>query len=414
MSCKPLLIAATVFLAAVRLFADCSPAAVVLVPGSGCKSGTATAAVSGVPGATYSWTVDGGTIAGDATGDRINIALGSNATTTVSVTMTSGGCVSHGSGVIALHDPFDVSIAAIPLARAGEPLTISWAYGNGAPARQSIACDFGTESLAPGRRTYTYTPQTSGSRQVVIDASMDSPAAPPPLTSRQRSVAKSPVSASGCVVAHAVQQYAVDVCATPAVLVEGPTSVVSGSTFQLSVRPQTGASATWVISNGSPATATGDSVMITAGASGSVGVDVRLSRGACVGQLHLNIAIEANAVCNNPKAVVSAGPVSCGSAILNATFTGTPPFQGMWSDGAPFKTSAMTLARTVTIPGTYRIVSLEDAACAGTSSGVAEVPALNPTATIIGKANSCIGTDKVTVQFTGKPVHRTVARRNAF
>jgi hypothetical protein len=317
--------------------------------------------------------------------------------------MTSGGCVSHGNGVIALHDPFNVRFATIPPASASEPLTISWSYENGAPARQSITGDFGTVSLAPGIRSYTYTPQNSGSRQVVIDASMDSPATPPPVTSRQRSVAKSPVAASGCAVVHAVQQYTVGICSPPAVIVEGPSSVVIGSTFQLSVRPQPGAITTWLITNGSPAVATGDSVMITAGSSGSVGVDVRLTRGACVGQLDRSIAIDAKAVCNNPKVVVSAGPVGCGSAIVNAVFTGTPPFQGTWSDGAPFKTDAMTLPRTITLPGTYRIVSFEDAACAGASSGVAEVPAVSPSATIIGKVNSCIGTDKVTVQFTGKP-----------
>src|SRR3954469_7905691 len=150
---KKSLIAIAVFIAAARLSADCSPAVVVLVPGTACKSGAATAAVNGIPGATYAWTVDGGTIAGDAAGDRINVTLGTNATATASVTMTSGGCVSHGSGVIALHDPFNVRFAALPPASASEPLTIAWSYENGAPARQSLTGDFGTVSLAPGIRS---------------------------------------------------------------------------------------------------------------------------------------------------------------------------------------------------------------------------------------------------------------------
>lgn len=400
---KKSLIVIAAIIAASRLSADCSPAAVVQVPVAACKSGMATAAVAGVPGATYAWSVDGGTIVGDAAGDRINISLGTNTTTTVSVTMTSDGCVAHGSGVIALHDPFNVRLAPISSAHASEPLTISWAYENGAPARQSISGDFGTVSLAPGARSYTYTPQSSGNKQVVIDASMDTPAAPPPVMSRQRAVAKSPVSSSGCAVVHAVQPYTVGLCSEPTIVIDGPSSVVTGSTFQLSVRPQPGAVTTWSITNGSPATATGESVMITAGSSGSVGVDVRLTRGACVGQLDRSIAIDAKAVCSNPKVVVSAGPIGCGSAIVNASFTGTPPFRGTWSDGSQFDTNLMTLARTVTIPGSYRIVGFEDAACTGTSSGVAELPFLGPSATIIGKPNSCIGTDKITVQFTGKP-----------
>ena len=391
-------------LAGTPMMADCSPSVVVQVPVAACKSGTATAAVTGPPGATYAWTVDGGTIVGDAAGDRVNISLGTNATATASVTMTSGGCVSHGSAVIALHDPFNARIAAIPAARAGEPLTISWVYENGAPAHQTISgAEIGTVSLEPGIRSYTYTPENSGSRQVVIDAAMPIAAVSAPPPSRQRTVAKSPVSASGCATVHSAASYTVGLCAEPSVLIDGPASVVSGTSFQLSVRPQAGAVATWTITNGSPATATGDSVTITAGVSGTVGVNVRLARGACVGQLDRGIEIAAQAVCNNPKVVVSAGAVGCGSAIVNAAFTGTPPFKGMWSDGSPFNTNATTLTRMVTMPGNYSIVSFEDAACAGSSSGMAVISAVGPTATIVGKMNSCIGTDKLTVQFTGKP-----------
>ncbi len=406
MPCMKSILATTIIslLTGARLIADCSPTVTVQVPLAACKSGTATAAVTGVAGATYAWTVDGGTIAGDAAGDRVNISLGTNAAATVSVTVTAAGCVSHGSGVIALRDPFNVRIAAIPAARAGEPVTISWAYDNGAPAHQTISgADFGNVSLESSIRSYTYTPQTSGDRQVVIDAALPAQSASAPPSSRQRAVAKSPVSASTCATVHSAASYTVGLCAEPAVIVDGPVSVVAGSSFQLSVRPQPGAVATWAITNGSPATATGDSVMITAGPSGTVGVSVRLARGACVGQLDRGIDITAQAVCNNPKVVVSAGPVGCGSAIVNAAFTGTPPFKGMWSDGAQFDTSATTLTRMVTMPGNYSIVSYEDAACAGSSSGMAVISAVGPTATIVGKANSCIGTDKITVQFTGKP-----------
>lgn len=399
---KNTLIAMAAFIAAARLSADCSPTVVVQVPATACKSGSATATVTGVPGATYAWSVAGGTIVGDASSDRVNLSLGTNTAATVSVTMASGNCVAHGSGVIALHDPFSVRFAAIPTAHAGEPLTISWAYDNGAPARQTLSVDFGTISLGQGDRNYTYTPQSSGSMQAVIDASMDTPGAPQTMPSRQRSVAKSPVSASACAVVHAAQPYTVDLCSRPTVVLDGPTSVATGSTFQLSVRPQPGAVATWTITNGSPATATGDDVTITAGSSGNVGVDVRLTRGACVGQLDRTIAIGAK-VCNNPKAEVSAGPIGCGSAIVNATFTGTPPFKGTWSDGSNFNTNAMTLARSVTIPGNYSIESFEDSSCAGTTSGVAVIQAVRPTATVVGKPASCVGTDKVTVQFTGKP-----------
>ncbi|MGA8810162.1 MAG: hypothetical protein WB973_20015, partial [Thermoanaerobaculia bacterium] len=175
---KPFLaIAFLSLVATVRLWAECSSTVAVLAPPNACKSGTATVAVIGIPGASYAWTVDGGTIAGDATSDRVNLTFGSNASATVSVTMTAGDCVSHGSSVIALHDSFSVGVAPVPAAHAGEPLTLSWTYSGGSPTRQTISgSDFGTITLAPAVRTYTYSPARSGTKQIVIDATTDPPA----------------------------------------------------------------------------------------------------------------------------------------------------------------------------------------------------------------------------------------------
>jgi hypothetical protein len=392
------------FLTAIHLQADCSPTVVVRVPATACKSGTATASVIAVPGATYAWTVDGGQIASDAASDHITIVLGTNAKATASVTVTAGDCVSRGNGVIALHDPFSVRVITIPAARAGEPLTILWAYDNGTPAQQTISGDFGLATLAADGRSYTYTPQKSGSKQFVVDAVMKMPAAPPPPVSRQRAVSKGTViAASPCTVAHAAASYSVGECAVPSVVIAGPASVVSAATFELSVAHQAGAVATWTITNAFPATATGDSVMVTAGPSGEIGVTARLTRGACSDALDRSIAITAKPACDNPKAAVSTGPLSCGSAFLNASFIGTPPFKGKWSDNVAFDTSATSVIRTVTMPGNYTIIHFEDATCEGTSSGVAVVPALYPSATISGRAISCTGVDTATVRFTGKP-----------
>jgi hypothetical protein len=326
---KSFLVMAFVSLVAVRLSGECSSTAVVLAPPNACKSGTATVAVIGVSGATYAWTVDGGTIAGDASTDRVNLTFGVKTAATVSVTMTAGDCVSHGSSVIALHDPFNVRVAAIPAAHAGEPLTFSWTYDNGSPARQTISgSDFGTITLAPGVRSYTYSPGKSGTKQLVIDAAMDTPAGSTPPSSRQRAVAKSPASASSCAVVHSAVPYTVGDCVTPSVVIDAPDAVVKEKSFQATVRPQSGTVALWTITNGSPATATGNDVTITAGSAGNVDVSVQLTRGACVGQSSRSLPILAEAVCDHPTAVVSAGPLSCGSAIVNVSFTGTAPFKG--------------------------------------------------------------------------------------
>jgi hypothetical protein len=101
--------------------------------------------------------------------------------------------------------------------------------------------------------------------------------------------------------------------------------------------------------------------------------------------------------------VVTAGPVSCGSASVNATFTGVPPFHGNWSDNFPFTTNNTFISRTVTSTGNYTINNFGDAICNGSSSGAALVPALGPTATLIGKTPTCAGIDTMVIEFTGKP-----------
>lgn len=389
---------------AVRLSGECSSTVVVLAPPNACKSGTATAAAIGIPGAAYAWTVDGGTIAGDATSDRVSLAFGSNASATVSVTMTTSGCVSHGSSVIALHDPFNVQVAPILAAHAGEPLTFSWTYGAGSPAQQTITgSDFGAITLAPAVRTYTYSPDKSGTKQIVIDAAAIDTPAPTPVSSRRRAVAKSPASASSCALVHTVVPYTVGQCVTPNVVIDAPDSVVKETSFHVTVRPQPGAVALWTIINGSPATATGEDVTITAGSTGNVGVSVQLTRGACGDQATRSIPILAQAVCDHPTAIVSAGPLSCGSAIVNASFTGTSPFKGTWSDGLPFTAFASSITRTVTLPFNYSISNFEDVYCAGTSSGVAVIPEPHPTATITATGNGCVGVDTITATFTGTP-----------
>ncbi len=399
---KSVAMALVSIIAAARLMADCSPTVAVQVPVTACKSGTATAAVIGVPGAAYAWTIDGGTIVGDATGDHIAIALGTAAKAVVSVTMTTNGCVSHGAGLITLRAPFDVHVAAIPASRANEPLTVSWSYDNGTPSQQTISGDFGSVSLPLSARSYSYTPQTSGNKQFVIDATLAGSAVVTAPATRQRAVSKSPVTASTCSAAHTAVPYLVDACTDPPVIVDGPSSVVVGTSFQLTVRSQPGAVAAWTIANGSPSSATGDSVTIMPASVGSVDVTVQLTRGACIGRLARSIAITPKLDCDSPKVSISTGALSCGSAIVNASFTGTPPFHGKWSDGLLFNTDTMSLARAVAIPGNYSIAEFQDAACSGPASNIAIVPAFIPTATVFG-FRGCTSLDTVNVQFTGKP-----------
>src|SRR3954447_21186624 len=388
----------------VRLTAQCSSSVAVQVPLSACKLGTATVGVTPVRGASYAWTVDGGTITGDATSDRISINLGTKDTATASVTVIAGTCTSRGSGVIALRGAFGVR-PTIPEAHANEPLTITWIYDNGSPARQTISGpDIGSVTLASGVRSYTYTPETSGSKQIVFDAAMKiapDVAGPPPA--RRRAVATSPAGASLCAESlHTMVPYEVGECVNPVAVIDAPDSVGAGTVFQVTVAPQPNAIATWTITNGSPATAMGENVMVTAGPTGAVGVSVQLTRGTCAAEMNRSVSITAKPVCSNPKATVSLGPASCGSSVVTASFTGTPPFRGTWSDSTPFFTNGTAVAREITSPGTFSIATFEDAICAGTASGAVDLPEVGKTAIVTVKGTGCAG-DTMHVQFTGKP-----------
>lgn len=388
-----------VFAARLCLAADCQSPVTVQVPPTACKSGTATAAVALVAGATYAWTVEGGEITGPADGNQIAIALGASASATASVTVT-GNCVAHGNGVIALHDPLGVH-ATIPAAYAGIPLTISWSYEHGTPAQQSISgSDFGTVALAPAVRSYTYVPAAGGSKQVVIEAAL----APASTTSRRRAVATTPpITASPCASVHVTSTYVVGDCQPPVLQVFAPTSVVAGSTFDLSILPQSGADATWTIGNATPATASGNSVHVVAGSAGNVAFTVYLTRNGCEATFAGSIPITEKPACSNPTALVSVARTDCGQATIRAILTGTPPFSGTWSDGVSFSTLSAATERIVTTPGSYSITSFQDAVCSGTSSGTATLASLRPTATVTGNVNSCVGQDKFTAHFTGVP-----------
>lgn len=83
--------------------------------------------------------------------------------------------------------------------------------------------------------------------------------------------------------------------------------------------------------------------------------------------------LDIRAACSDPRARVSGGGDACERTTIHASFSGTPPFSGRWSDGQTFTTSATELARTVTATGDYRITQFEDATCGGTASGHALV-----------------------------------------
>jgi hypothetical protein len=74
-----------------------------------------------------------------------------------------------------------------------------------------------------------------------------------------------------------------------------------------------------------------------------------------------------------PAVALSSSNLCAGtSTIVTATFTGTPPFSGRWSDGASFSTSSATLQRNVANGGPLSM-TFGDANCSGLTSQAIDI-----------------------------------------
>src|SRR5205823_4278909 len=80
-------------------------------------------------------------------------------------------------------------------------------------------------ALPPGARSYTFTPQTAGDRQLVLQASLAATLSP-----RSRAAGRGDGSASSCGIARAAAAYHID-CIRPDVSIVGPGSVGPGKAF---------------------------------------------------------------------------------------------------------------------------------------------------------------------------------------
>lgn len=147
-----------------------------------------------------------------------------------------------------------------------------------------------------------------------------------------------------------------------------PDFVPAGGYFGLYVPPRAGETTT-LVPHGAAEVYYNDGVFLDLRApdSGSFSVDVVVSNGTCTRTFTRTWTV---GPCN-PTATVTAGAGSgsCGASSAVATFTGTPPFQGWWSDNQYFFTYDNRLERPLTTPGTYTVSSFWDNYCQGTVSG---------------------------------------------
>jgi hypothetical protein len=383
--------------------ADC-PAPAMQLALTGCRFGSAVAAVNPVLGATYSWTIEGGTLLSGAGTERAVIAIGSGQVLKVTATISSPSCgVQTTAGAMALRDPFAIkSFTAGGSGAAGSPRTISWSYDNGTPLAQVVSgSDFAAPvTLLPSARSYTYTPSMYGDKSVVLQASTS-----PSLPGRVRAAGKGGgAAASSCTAVRAEARYHVD-CTTPAAKIEAPAATGVGIGFTARVKLDPGTTAAWTIANGTPSSAAGDAVTIQPLGGNPVDISVTVSADICTATAAARVRVDSALGCAKPPAaVLSLGASDCDKAAIDVVLTGTPPFSGTWSDGQPFNTADRALQRTVTKAGDYTIKDFRDALCSGQANSMQFAPA--PAATVSSNGVSCLtpGVDSIAIlTFTGKP-----------
>ena len=135
--------------------------------------------------------------------------------------------------------------------------------------------------------------------------------------------------------------------------------------------------------SGSLTVALDASSVVVVGRHRAVGVGDPAPPASACSTAHRAITATVAPPCTHPTAQVTGGGSACDSVTITATFTGTPPFTGRWSDGLPFSTASTHLARAMHQSGLYTLIEFADNQCAGESSGSAAV-------TILGGASAQI------------------------
>lgn len=373
-----------------------------------CRNGVAAAYVAPVEGATYAWSANGALITAGATTNRVSVQLGDAPTATLTCVISLPECSQTATGIIAVREPIVVKSLTVPgVADANRPLSISWSYEPGhEPATQVLAGDLFPEpvTLAADARSYTLTPDSAGSRTVELRASYGRATTVATAKKRRRAVGGG-ATATECPSAIATAGIEVRGCATRKPSVDAPENVPAGETFEAKIADLLdGEEVVWTVQNGTIASLHGKRVLIVAGASGRTEVHARVERTpGCFTAGSASVAIiQPLGSCSvPPSAALSIVVENCDRAIVRATFTGKPPFEGRWSDGKTFRSTAMSLDHEFRNPGTYGVKEFHDSSCFGVVSG-------SPTATMRGPSVQLQGVEgcaggEVTATFTGTP-----------
>jgi hypothetical protein len=152
----------------------CATSVLVRVPLVACRFGTSQAQVEPVPGATYAWAVEGGTILSGNGTPSVLLGFGDALSAVARVTMTHDGCVSTGAAILNLRDPLQAIISA-PDANVDTPVRLTWSYNRTEPVlTQILQLPDGSTPvrLDPHVRSYVFTPTNEGLKTVKLTAAL--------------------------------------------------------------------------------------------------------------------------------------------------------------------------------------------------------------------------------------------------
>lgn len=381
---------------------------VMVVPAFACTRGSATASVREVPGATYAWTIEGGTIGSGAGTSRVTVTLNDAKQARLTCVIVAPACTATATGAIAVRDPLVLGAIIAPQSvDIEDSVTIAWSYeGAAEPSSQLLITDAlpAPVKLSAGARSHTFVPENAGVKTIEIVGSYAPAIVTAPSGGKRRAVGPT-VRASACPHARATAKLDVRGCVLRPRVIDAPAAVAAGATFTARMPLQAaGETVRWTVTNGTADTLTGPVIDVRAGEEGDVGLVARVEREACFTDASTTVNIRRPSECLVlPTAHVDLIGSSCHGATIRAAFTGTAPFFGEWSDGVRFQTNGATLTREVTVPGQYTIRSVSDASfCDGTVSGSAHVVPTSAQVTLETEGGACT-TGRIIARFTGTP-----------
>ncbi len=355
-------------------------------------SGHAASVLDAGVGATYAWTVTGGTIDSGQGSTAISYTATDPTTVTIDVTVTDGnGCVSSSQSLASVNANPDCTITAATQVCDSSTGNTASVPDAGVGATYSWTVTGGTiEGIPPFGNAITYTAGVGPT--VTIDVTV--------------------TDANGCV---STCQKIVTVATNPTCTITADAAVCDSSTGNIASTTDLGVGATyvWTVTGGTVTAGAGtSSITYTAGSGLNVTLDLTVTDASgCVSTCQSVVTINANpdatittaaAVCDgtsgNAASVIDAGVGSTYAwTVTGGTIEDTPPF----TNAITFTAGAgptLTIDVTVTDPN----------GCVSSSQSIVTVNA-NPDATITTAAAVCDGSTGNAASVTDAGVGSTYA-----